>query len=155
MVSATLEQHPAARFAALGGIGLDRAFGDSLPQQPWDCALPTDVVETTEELRFVMEVPGIRAQDIEVSVEDGILSVVAEKAADQAPARYQLAERRTGRFTRRFRLPRTVDSARVQATCANGVLTIRVPRAEAARARRIEVGAAAPAGGTSPAVPSA
>jgi HSP20 family molecular chaperone IbpA len=95
MVSATLEQYPAARFATLGGIGLDRAFGDSLPQQPGNCALPTDVVETGEELRFAMEVPGIRPQDIEVSVEDGVLTVVAEKGADPTAARCRLAERRT------------------------------------------------------------
>lgn len=145
MVSAAYTDHPAAQLAAFARLAGEqgRAFAQSFGNGG-NHVLPADVVETADELRFVLEVPGLRAEDIEVAVENGILNVSAEKARAEgdSPASYRLSERHYGRVGRSFRLPRTADSSRIQASCEHGLLTIRVPRAEAARARRIEVSAA-------------
>ena len=160
MVSAAYTRFPAAEIATLANLRrhLDHAF-DDVATPAGNCAAPTDVVETSDELRFVLEVPGMRAQDIELTVEDGVLTVSGEKqpvAGDgSAPVTFRLSERRYGRFARQFRLPRTADAGGIEATCDDGLLTIRVPRAEAAKARRIEVGGAASAAGTSHEVASA
>ncbi|NJD09935.1 MAG: Hsp20/alpha crystallin family protein, partial [Gemmatimonadetes bacterium] len=129
---------------------IDRTFDDSDPAVG-NCAAPADVMETADELQFVLEVPGMRAQDIELTVENGVLTVAAEKqpapGRDSTGVTFRLAERRFGRFVRQFRLPRTADAGAIQAACTDGLLTIRVPRVEAAKARRIEVsGTVAPAG---------
>ena len=148
MVSAAHLQHPAAHFASLAGIRrqLDGALNDSSAVLSGNSPLPADVVETTDELRFVIEVPGMRSEHLEITVEDGVLSVSGEKPApvgdEQTAATVRLAERRYGRFTRRFRLPRTADAAGIEASCKDGLLTVVVPRAAAARARKIEVKAA-------------
>jgi HSP20 family protein len=70
--------------------------------------------------------------------------VTGEKKQTQTQQNYRLAERRYGRFSRSFRLPATVDTNGVQASCEHGVLTIRLPRAEAAKPRRIQVTAGDP-----------
>ena len=145
MVSAAYTQIPAAQFATLSRVRrqMDRAFNDSVAMQAGICALPADIVETADELRFVLEVPGMGTQDIEVTVEDGVLTVAGEKSPmlsdASSAASFRLAERRYGRFTRQFRLPRTADASGIEASCDHGLLTIRVPRTEAAKARRIEV----------------
>ena len=150
MVSAAYGRFPAAEIATLANFRrhLDHALNE-VATPAGNCAAPTDVVETPDELRFVLEVPGMRAQDIELTVEDGVLTVTGEKqpvAGDgSAPVTLRLSERRYGRFARQFRLPRTADAGGIKATCDHGLLTIRVPRAEAAKARRIAVDGAASA----------
>ena len=123
-------------FATNGIDGLFDEYSDT-----W--VIPTEIVETPEELRFALEVPGLRPEDIELTVENGVLTVTGEKKLEQreneTKDNYVLAERRYGRYTRSFRLPTTVDVNRVEAGTENGVLTIRLPRAEAAKPRRIQV----------------
>lgn len=161
MVSAVYTRFPAAGIASLAGLRgrLDHAF-DETSTPAGNCVAPADVVETSEELRFILDVPGMRARDIELTVEDGVLTISGEKqpvaAGDgSVPVRFRLSERRYGRFARQFRLPRTADAGGIKASCDHGVLTIVVPRAEAARARRIDVEGAAPAAETTHEVASA
>ena len=122
---------------------LDRMFEQvaSAQDRGWDA--PADVIETESEIRFMLEVPGIRPEDIEVTVENGVLTVAGEKQVvrreGETAEQYRLVERRYGRFTRSFRLPPTVSPDRVSATCENGLLSITLPRAEEAKPRRIQV----------------
>lgn len=121
----------------------DRMLGhrDASVTTPW-CPV-VDVHETKDELVFHAELPGMASDDVEVSVENGVLTISGEKKQEveegEEKTDYHLVERRYGRFERRFSLPRTVDAERVSAEFANGVLTIQLPKAEAAKPRKIEV----------------
>lgn len=136
----------ASPYEALYGVRrqLDRLFDEfstGADEAGW--SMPAEVVETQDELRFHMEVPGLRPDDIELTVENGILTVAGEKKLErregEADDNYRLLERRYGRYSRSFRLPNTVSTERVQASCENGVLTITLPKAEESKPRRIQV----------------
>lgn len=104
----------------------------------------TDVIETEREIRVVTEMPGLHPEDIEVDVENNVLTIRGEKREERTEnkeGRYHLAERRYGIFTRSFVLPRDVDAEQIGANFENGVLTVTIPKSEKTRRRRIDVGA--------------
>jgi HSP20 family protein len=114
------------------------ANGNSLMRAP-----ETDVIETEREIRVVTEMPGLRRENIEIDVENNLLTIRGEKREQRTEGekgRWHLAERRYGTFTRSFVLPRDVDADNIQAGFQNGVLTVTVPKSEKARRRRIEIG---------------
>ena len=112
--------------------------------------------------RFVVEtqLPGMKPEDIDVRIEQGVLTIQGEtKAEEERKERnYLIREHRMGRFSRSVRLPETVDPDAVQATYEHGVLRLTLPKAERAKARRIQIetgsqraiagGQPAPKGGT-------
>lgn len=102
---------------------------------------PVDVEETPEQLILTAELPGMNHEDIDVELEDGVLTIQGEKKEEQKAEGTQglLYERRWGSFTRRFTLPRAVDAAGITANFENGILTVRVPKAEEAKGRKIEI----------------
>ena len=93
--------------------------------------------------RFVVEtqLPGMKPEDIDVRIEQGVLTIQGEtKAEEERKERnYLIREHRMGRFSRSVRLPKTVDPDAVQATYENGVLRLTLPKAERAKARRIQI----------------
>jgi HSP20 family protein len=102
-----------------------------------------DVVETERDLMVVVDVPGCSPNDIELVLENNLLTISGErkpqwKEGDDRKA-FHLAERRYGRFSRAFVLPRDVDQDGIQARFENGVLTVSIPKSEKARRRRIEI----------------
>jgi HSP20 family protein len=113
--------------------------GGSLMRAP-----ETDVVETEKEIRVVTEMPGLKPDDIEVDVENNVLTIRGEKREERTEGeeggRYHLAERRYGTFARSFVLPSDVDAERIDASFDHGVLTVRIPKSERAQRRRIQVG---------------
>lgn len=116
-----------------------RSTSSSLMRAP-----ETDVVETEREIRVHVEMPGLKRDDIEVDVENNILTVRGEKREERTEGndgRYHLSERRYGTFARSFVLPRDVDADHIQASFENGVLSVVIPKSEKARRRRIDVGA--------------
>jgi HSP20 family protein len=107
---------------------------------------PVDVFQTGEhELVLKAELPDMSREDIDVSVENFVLTIKGEKklASEVKEDQYQHIERRYGAFSRSFSLPRTVDSSKVAADYRNGVLTIRLPLREEAKPRQIKVDVAA------------
>lgn len=103
----------------------------------------TDVVETEREIRVLVEMPGLKRENIEVDVENNVLTIRGEKREERTEGqegRYHLAERRWGTFARSFVLPRDVDADNIQASFENGVLTVSIPKSEKARRRKIDVG---------------
>jgi HSP20 family protein len=102
-----------------------------------------DVVENENEIRVMIEAPGMRAEDIGIDLENNVLTISGEKREkhDESDDRstWHLSERRYGRFSRSFVLPRDVEQERIEATFENGVLHVIVPKSERARRRRIEV----------------
>jgi HSP20 family protein len=119
---------------------MDAMFGGtSQSSDLW--APPVDVEETPEALILTAELPGMSREAIDIELEDGVLTIQGEKKEEEKAETTQglLYERRWGSFTRRFTLPRAVDAANITAQYDNGILTIRVPKAEEAKGRKIEI----------------
>ena len=106
-------------------------------------ALPLDVVRNENDVTLRLDVPGIDPKDpesIEVSVDRGILSVTAKRHEERTGTdKFFVRERRMGTFTRRMRLPENLNADAVEASYDNGVLEVRIPVLEQAKARKIEV----------------
>jgi len=98
-----------------------------------------DVGETNDEVVVKAEMPGMSKDDIEINVEDNQLILSGEKKQEQKDTNYYRVERSYGAFRRIFTLPARVDVSKVKATYQDGVLTVRVPKSEAAKARKIEI----------------
>ena len=125
-------------FDTFFGNGGRAANGNSLMRAP-----ETDVLETEREIRVITEMPGLRRENIDIDIENNVLTIRGEKREERTEGekgRWHLAERRYGTFTRSFVLPRDVDAEDIQASFQDGVLTVTVPKSEKARRRRIEIG---------------
>jgi HSP20 family protein len=114
------------------------------PGESW--VPPVDVYGGNgRDLKIAVELPGVRREDIEVTVEDSTLTLRGEKRMDPTVQsdRVQRLERTYGTFRRAFTLPHTVDATNVQAEYRNGVLTLRVPLREETKPRQISIKAPA------------
>ena len=122
---------------------MDRLFGTLSKSGHAVPDLAVEVLEGDDELRFMIEVPGMRPEDIELTVEDDVLTVSGEKRRQTeegtSDSDYRLRERRYGRFARAFTLPHKVNTGAIEASYDQGVLTVLLPKAEDAKPRRIEV----------------
>ncbi len=102
-----------------------------------------DIREEKDALVLNAELPGLKSEDVSASVESGVLTISGEKKRvteeGDENASYHVVERSYGRFERSFRLPQSVDSAKVQAAFENGVLTVTLPKAEEAKPRRLDI----------------
>jgi HSP20 family protein len=116
---------------ALGDLGTDW-----LAELPW--SPPAEVSETENAYVVAVELPGVRKDQISVALQDREVIVTGE-ATDQVKGRRHRSSRRTGRFEYRAMLPGDVSPEGVSAQLADGVLTVTVPKSEAARPREIEV----------------
>ncbi|HXI29495.1 MAG TPA: Hsp20/alpha crystallin family protein [Vicinamibacterales bacterium] len=120
-----------------------RDFGFSSPSS-W--MPPVDIFQAgDQEIVLKAELPAMSRDDINISIENFVLTVSGEKkaSADVKEEQYHHVERRYGSFTRSFSLPQTVDPNRVSADYKDGVLTVRIPLREEARPRTIKVDVAA------------
>lgn len=109
-------------------------------------AIPMDAFRKGDEFVVTFDLPGVAPESIDVNVERNVLTVTAERpAVKDDEARWQIAERPTGTFTRRVRLGEALDRDGIQANYDAGVLTLRVPVVEQAQSRKIAVTAGAPA----------
>ncbi len=95
-----------------------------------------DVEETDKEFRVTAELPGLEERDVEVLLQDGLLTVRGEKKIESENRNRTHIERFYGRFERQIPLDRDVDENAVSATFKNGVLTVAVPKSAQAVARR-------------------
>ena len=100
-----------------------------------------DVFEDKDAVRIVAEVPGVRPEDVKISLENNLLTIRGEKRqhAEENTERVHRYERTYGSFERAFSLPTTVDPEKIAANYANGILTVTIPKAERARPREIPV----------------
>lgn len=99
-----------------------------------------NVWDSQDALKVELEVPGVKSDQVDISVAGGELSVTVERQdGPREGVTYHRRERPLGSFTRMLRLPADVDAARVEAKLTDGVLTITLPKAESAKPRKIEV----------------
>jgi len=100
-----------------------------------------DISETSEEVRVRAEVPGIDPSEIEVSVEANVLTIKGEKKEQREEGRenYHRVERQYGTFVRSIQLPTEIAVDQVEAAFRNGVLDVRLPKHESARAKQIKI----------------
>ena len=115
---------------------------DGNPVDDWVPAV--DIIEEKSRFMLRADVPGVDPENIDVSMDNGVLSVSGERLAiaPEEDTGVQRIERATGRFLRRFTLPETVDAEAIAAKCANGILEVTIPKAPEIQSRRITVEAA-------------
>ena len=117
---------------------IERTFGRDR-QAPWVPAM--DVYETDDEVVVTVELPGLSAEDVDVSVEDSTLTVSGSRefSSDVEEGSYHRIERRYGAFSRALTLPPQVDTSKVGARFEDGVLTVDVPKIEKAKPKKIQI----------------
>jgi HSP20 family protein len=103
--------------------------------------LALDVAEQADAYVVKASTPGVNPEDVEITLNDNTLTIKGETKADTAfkDEEYHVRERRYGSFMRTITLPVTVDADKVEATHENGVLTLRLPKAEAVKPKKIAV----------------
>lgn len=109
-----------------------------------------DIREDREHVTLTMDVPGVRPDDVKLSLENNVLTIRGEKQQEEEKKdeRWHRYERSYGMFERSFTLPSTVNAEQIEATANNGVLTVRIPKSEAAKPREIPI--RSPASGGQP-----
>lgn len=102
---------------------------------------PVDIYEDAHQLVLKLEVPGIKQEDLDVRLENQTLTVKGERKLEkeQKEENFHRIERRYGSFARTFTLPQTVDTNAPKASYEHGVLTIALPKKEAAKPRQVKV----------------
>ena len=129
----------------LAGMEVDRLnqmftefYGDAFARA-W--VPPVDILETeAHEVVLKAELPEMKREDINLTFENGVLTLKGERKFDQeTKGQFHRRERRYGAFTRSFTLPNTVDATRISASYKDGVLTIRLPQREEAKPKQIAV----------------
>jgi len=104
-----------------------------------------DIHEYDARFQLFVDLPGVDAKAVEITLDNGVLTISGERQAPEAAEDEHMSRRRLergyGRFHRRFILPDTVDAEKVKATDRNGVLQIEIPKQAKAQPRRIKVAA--------------
>ena len=98
-----------------------------------------DILRTDDALTLVADLPGVRKADLEIGIEDGVLTIAAPVAEVEARQKPLYREYGVGGYLRRFVLSDKIDQARISAELENGVLTVTLPKAERLKPRKIEV----------------
>jgi HSP20 family protein len=98
-----------------------------------------DVLETEQDVILLADLPGVRPADVDVRFENGELTIHGRRVAANPGKRRMLWEYEPTHYHRAFRLTEDVNAERIEAELKNGVLTVRLPKAEAAKPRRIAV----------------
>ena len=120
---------------------MDEAFGRIRRGRVATYSLPVDVLRGEDEMVVRASVPGIAPEDIEVTVDHGILTIAGstETEREGESTDYLIRERTAGRFSRSVRLPGYVDADRAETSYERGVVTVSLPKSDAARSKRLEI----------------
>ncbi len=140
-----------ARLTTLGAPGLQNQQGSQDQQGSQNLVqnlVPRlDVTEADKEIVITAEMPGLERKDVEISIDDDILTIRGEKKVEAQEGdkdkNYQVAERAYGVFLRMIQLPPGIDPSKIQAVMSKGVLKITLPKPARNETRKIEVKEAA------------
>ncbi len=116
-----------------------RLMSEPRTSRPWSPAV--DILETENELVVKADLPDVKLEDIDVRVENQTLSIKGERRfeEDSSAQGYHRIERSYGSFVRSFAVPNSVDTEKVSADYKNGVLTVKLPKKEAAKPKQVRV----------------
>ena len=100
-----------------------------------------DITEDENSFKLLADVPGVKPDDIEVSMDNGMLTIKGERKTEEKTEKenFRRVERQYGVFYRRFTLPETANADKIEARSEHGVLIITIPKQEIAQAKRISV----------------
>jgi HSP20 family protein len=128
----------------------EQFFGDDAPEGHGTVFptyyLPVDVFESDQAYTLEASVPGFKRDQVEITFEDGILSIKATAGEHQAPGRWLRQERPYGSFVRRLEVPQQVETGKIDAEFDNGVLTITIPKTSKPQPVKIQIGSRSQAG---------
>ena len=114
-------------------------FETSYRHSVWEPAV--DISETQEDFQVNADLPGLTKDDVKISYEDGVITIKGEKRQEkeEKEKNYHRVERRYGAFERSFRLPARVEANKIEAKFKDGVLSLRLPKAEDAKPKEIPI----------------
>ena len=120
-----------------------RLFNEPQTNRPWTPAV--DIYETENDLVVKADLPDVDLKDIDVRVENQTLTIAGERKFEKQDnvAGYHRIERSYGNFTRSFAVPNSFDTEKIAASFKNGVLSVSLPKKEAAKPRQIKIEASA------------
>ena len=127
---------------------VERIFEDTLSRmgmRPWgrdggQLFVPVDLIETDENVLIMASLPGVRPEDVDISVKGNTMTISGEIKTEEAEkGEVHFRERPTGSFRRSFSLPTGVNTDKVNATFENGVLRITVPKSEEVKPKKIQI----------------
>jgi HSP20 family protein len=131
---------------AFGNFGLPatRTRDEELPLGAW--MPPVDIVEEKDKIVLTAELPGFTADQVDVQMEGGVLTVKGERKMEEEKEgrNYHRVERSYGQFVRSFTLPNNVNRDGIKANFANGLLTVELPKREEAKPRQIKIEGSTP-----------
>src|SRR5687768_10338797 len=123
---------------------IDRLFEDTFAnggdRSAWTPAV--NIKETAQGFSFDIELAGFKPEDVELTCDNSVLTIRGQRTEERKEGdegRYHLVERRYGEFTRSFQLPQNVNDEAIEAEFENGLLRVRVPKAEIPQPRKIEI----------------
>lgn len=147
MRKALITRKPAPVFSDPFFRGFERFFNQE-PLSRWNEGTaenrwipPVDVRERDDALEFTVELPGLAKDNIDITVEDRVLTLAGERKFESGEEKngFHRIERSYGAFSRSFTLPHEVDQDQVTAAFKDGLLTVRIPKTEQAKPRKIEI----------------
>lgn len=118
-----------------------REYGGETEGREFALTVPVDMYETGDNLVVKTDLPGLKPEDVDISIAGSTLSIKGEFRAEEEGERKNVhfRERRYGRFQRSVRLPSNVDTDATEASFVEGVLTVTVPKKEEAKPKQISV----------------
>jgi HSP20 family protein len=127
---------------------MDRLFDEGF-SRPWrflqspelESSFPVEVSETDQEVEVKASLPGMKPEDVEITVQNDVLSIKAQhrETTEDRKRDYHRREIRYGSYHRAFQLPVSVDVDKAEAHFDNGMLTLKLPKAEAVKPRQIKI----------------
>jgi HSP20 family protein len=123
---------------------IDRLFEDTFARDGSNWTPAVDIKETAGDIRVDLELPGLKPEDVEITTENGLLTIRGEKKTERKEgedSRYHVVERSYGSFMRSFTLPQGVDESQIEAEFDSGILSVRIPKAALPQPKRIQISA--------------
>ena len=121
---------------------IDRLFEDTFARDGSSWVPAVDVQENDKEILLELELPGLKPENVEVTAENGVLTVRGEKKSERKEgeeSRYHVVERTYGSFMRTFQLPQGIDEEQINAEFENGILMLHIPKAALPQPRKIQI----------------
>ncbi len=131
---------PAKNYSSIFGDIFSDFFSDAMTRSNSDWP-KVDIEENEKEYVFNVDLPGIKKEDVNIELNGDVLVISGEKKEEKSveERKYHLKESFCGTFRRSFKMPDAIDSEKSEASFENGILTLKVPKSDASKTRKIEI----------------